>query len=192
MGQGKLGRGTQQQHKKAAPHSSPCQNEQTTRVGWNFCTTYMTHVVRTSTQLAYSYYNAKSHFFFLFFNLMLVPYLPGLGISEIRDLFFRGPIWIRLRNSGSFNLGQVPGTSHVSTRPKKHTCERRTCPSCRGLLQPALQPAPASNLFVVVQSVLDVIRIPGATVVASLVFFPYLLFFFVGWFLKEKYQVLEE
>ena len=30
MGRGKLGRGTEQQHKKAAPHSSPCQNEQTT------------------------------------------------------------------------------------------------------------------------------------------------------------------
>ena len=30
MGQGKLRRGTQQQHKKATPHSSPCQNEQTT------------------------------------------------------------------------------------------------------------------------------------------------------------------
>ena len=133
----------------------------------------MTHVVRTSTQLAYSYYNAKSHFFFLFFNLMLVPYLPGLGISEIRDLFFRGPIWIRLRNSGSFNLGQVPGTSHVSTRPKKHTRERRICSS----LSRPFAAGPASSLFVVVQSVLDVIRLPGTTVVASPVSPPCFLFF---------------
>ena len=51
--------------------------------------------------------------FFLFFNLMLVRYLPGLGMSEIRDLFLGGPIWIRLRNSGSFCVGQVPGKSQT-------------------------------------------------------------------------------
>ena len=91
---------------------------------------------------------------------MLVRYLPGLGISEIRYSFFRGLIWIRLRNSGSFFVGQVPGTSHVATRPKKHTCERRTCPS----LPPPFPAGPASSLFVVIQSVLDVIRTPGTTV----------------------------
>ena len=104
-----------------------------------------------------------------------------LGISEIRYLFFRGPIWMRLQNSGSFCIGQVPGTSHVATRPKKKTGERRICPS----LSRPFAAGPASSLFVVVQSVLDVIHIPGTTVVASPVFFPY-FFFFVGWFLKKK------
>ena len=145
MGQGKLGRC--KQHKKATPHSSPCQNEQqTTRVGWNFCT-FMTR--GTSTQLAYVLIPKKckeSYIYFLFFYLMLVRYLPGLGISEIRDLFFRGPIWIRLKNSGSFCVGQAPGTSHVATRPKKHTCERRICPS----LSRPIAAGPASSLFVVV------------------------------------------
>ena len=119
--------------------------------------------------------NAKNHFFFLLFNL-LVLYLPGLGISEIGDyLFFRGPIWIRLRNSGSFCVGQVPGTSHVATRPKKHTCERRICPS---LSRPCAA-GPACSMFVVVQSVLGVIRIPGTTVASCFsIFFP--LFFFLS------------
>ena len=36
MGRGKLGRGTEQQHKKAAPHSSPCRNEQQTTGGMEF------------------------------------------------------------------------------------------------------------------------------------------------------------
>ena len=45
----------------------------------------------------------------------------------------------------------------------------------------------------VVQSVLDVIRIPGTTVVASPGFFPpFFCAFFVGWFFKKEYQVLEE
>ena len=127
--------------------------------------------------------------FFLFFNLMLARYLPGLGMSEIRDLFLGGPIWIRLRNSGSFCVGQVPGTSHA-TRPKKHTCERRIYPS----LSRPFAAGPASSLFMVVQSVLECdtyTRYNGTTVVASPVFSPYFLFFFVGWFLK-KTQVLEE
>ena len=63
---------------------------------------------------------------------------------------------MRLKNSGSFCVGQVPGTSHVATRPKKHTCERRICPS----LSRPFAAGPASSLFVVVQSVLDVIRVP--------------------------------
>ena len=46
---------------------------------------------------------------------------------------------------------------------------------------------PASSFVVVVQSVHDVIRTPGTTVVASPVSPPYSIFvFFVGWFLKEK------
>ena len=131
-------------------YSSPCQNEQRTTVGCNFCI-YMTYVVRTSTQLAYSYECKKSHFFSVF----LLDVYPGLGISEIRHLFFRGPIWMRLKNRGSFCVGQVPGTSHVATRPKKHTSERRIFPS----LSRPFAAGPASSLFVVVQSVLDVIPI---------------------------------
>ena len=118
---------------------------------------------------------------FLFFYLMLVRYLPGLGISERRYLLFRGPIWIRLKNSGSFCVGQVSGTSHVATRPKKHTYEPRICPD----LSRPFAAGPASSLFVVVQSVLDVIRIPGTTVVASPVLFTCFFVFFVGWFLKK-------
>ena len=138
MGQGKLGRGTQQQHKKATPHSSYCQNEQQTTGRVDFLHIY-------DTRGTYQYpagilvlllilTKCKKSYFFLFVYLMLV-YLPRLGISEIRDTFFRGliwtiPIWIvRLVNSDSVCVGQVPGTSHVATRPKKHTRERRICPS---------------------------------------------------------------
>ena len=123
---------------------------------------------------------------------MLVRYLPGLGISEIRDLFFRGaigirffrgPIGIRLRNCGGFRAGQMPGTSHVATRPKTHTCERRICPS----LSRAFAAGPASSLFVVVQGVLDVIRIPATTVRrSSFSSFPALLFFLSADSFKEN------
>ena len=135
MGQGKLGRGTRQ-HKKATPNSSPCQNEQTTRVGWNFCSC-MTHVIPVLSWHTRTKKCKKSSIFFCFFT----QYPPGLGISKIRDLFFRGSIWIRLKNRGSFCVGQVPGTSHVATRPKMLTCERRaSVPRCRGFLQPAPLP----------------------------------------------------
>ena len=119
---------------------------------------------------------------------MLVRYLPGLRISEIRGSFFRGPIWIRLRNSGSFCVGQVPGTSHVATRPKKHTCERRICPS----LSRPFAAGPASSLFVVVQSVLDVIRISGTRRSSFSSFPPLYLIFFVGCFFKKNHQVLKQ
>ena len=174
MGQGKLGRGTQQ-HKKATPHSSPCQNE--LRVGRNFCIYDTWYVPALSS---HTRTNAKNRLFFLFFYLMLV-YLRGLGITEIRDLFFRGPIWMRLKNSGSFCVGQVPGTSYVATRPK-HTCERRVCPS----LSRPFAAAPASSLFVVVQSVLDVTRKSVATVVASPVSPHYFLFFLSAGSLKKN------
>ena len=111
---------------------------------------------------------------------MLV-YLGGLGISEIRDLFYHGPIWMRLKNSGSVCVGQVPGTSHVATRPKNHTCERRICPS----LSRPFAAGPASSLFKVVQCVLDVMRIPGTTVVASPVSFPLSCFFLSAGSLKR-------
>ena len=125
MGQGKLGRGTQQQHKKATPHSSPRQNEQqTTRVRWNFLHIYDTRGGILS---------------------------PVCGSPKYDICFFRGPIWTTLKNSGSFCVGQVPGTSLVATRPEKHTCERRICPS----LSRPFAAGPASSLFVVVQSVLE-------------------------------------
>ena len=100
---------------------------------------------------------------------MLVRYLPGLGISEIRDLFFRGPIWIRLRNSGSFGVGQVPGTSHVATRPRKHTCDR-----CRGLLQPA--PPPVCSWLFKPSLMWYVYQVQRYFVIVSPVFPPYLFF----------------
>ena len=43
---------------------------------------------------------------------------------------------MRLKNSGSFCRGQVPRTSHVATRPKKHVRDA-SVPGCRGLLQQA-------------------------------------------------------
>ena len=196
MGQGKIGRGTQQQHKKATPHSYlyPCQNEpQTIRVGWNFCT-YMTHawcVVCTITQLAYSS-ECKISYSEFFFSVFSLDVYPGLGISDVRDLFFRGPIWMRLQNSDNFCVGQVPGTSHVAPRPKKHTCERRICPS----LSRPFAAGPASSLFVVVQRVVGVIGVPGTkTVVVSPVFFPYFFVFFCRLVLEKKNRysrVLEE
>ena len=137
----------------------------------------MTDVVRVGS----SQYSAdillfmqKFRCIFLIFYLMLVNLL-GLGISEIRDMFFHGPIWMRLKNSGSCYVGQVPGTSQVAARPKKHICERYICPS---LLRPFAD-GPASSLFVVVQSILDVIRIPVQryVVIACPVLSPYFLFF---------------
>ena len=148
MGHGKTARGTQQQHKKATPRSSPCQNERTTS-GMEFL-----HIYGTRGTYQYSagiLALMQKHVDLSVFNLMLVRYLPGLGISEMRDLFFRGPIWIGLRNGGNCCVGQVPETSHVATRPKKHT---RICPS----LSRPFAAGPASSLFLVVQSVLDVIR----------------------------------
>ena len=63
---------------------------------------------------------------------------------------------------------------------------------CRGLLQPV--PPPVCS--VVVQSVLDVIRIPGTTVCrinsSFSSFLPLFFVFFVGWFFKKDYQVLEQ
>ena len=167
--------------------------EWTTNHLWDGISAYIWHTWYVPALSWHTRTNAKNHICFLFFHFMLV-YLPGLGISEIRDWFFRGPIWMRLKNSGSFCVGQVPGTSHVTTRPKKQTCERRICPS----LSRPFAAGPSSSLFVVVRSVLDVIlvrsvldviRIPGTTVVASPVFSPYFLLFFVCWFFKKKYQV---
>ena len=68
------------------------------------------------------------------------------------------------------------GAGDVARRDKteEHTCEQRICPSLSRPFAAGL----ASRLFVVVQSVLDVIRIPGTTVAASPVFPPYFLFFF--------------
>ena len=82
----------------------------------------------------------------------------------------------------------MPGTLHVALRPKKYTCERRIWPS----LSRPFAAGPASSLFVVVQSVLYVIRTPVTTVVASPVSRP--PFVFVGWFLKKNKTgtVLEE
>ena len=144
----------------------------------------MTDVVRVGS----SQYSAdillfmqKFRCIFLIFYLMLVNLL-GLGISEIRDMFFHGPIWMRLRNSGSVCVGQVPGTSHIATRPKRHTCERRICPS----LSRPFAAGPASSLFVVVQSVLECdtyTRYNGSSFSS---FPPIFLFFFVGWFFKKK------
>ena len=59
-----------------------------------------------------------------------------------------------MKNSGSFCVGQVPRTSHVATRPKKHVSDA-CVPRCRGLLQ---QPPPPVCSWLVVAGFLHVIR----------------------------------
>ena len=49
-----------------------------------------------------------------------------------------------MENSGNFCVGQVPRTSHVATRPKKHVSDA-SVPRCHGLFSAG----PASSLFVV-------------------------------------------
>ena len=138
MDQGELGRGTGR-HEKATPHSSPCQKEQQLTVGGvGFVHVRMIYLVRT--QLAYSSEKTKSCFLSDFY--FIIVYLSGPGVSEIRTydiLFFRGSIWMRLKNSGSFCVGQVPRTSHVATRPKNRVRDA-SVPRCRGLLQQAPPP----------------------------------------------------
>ena len=142
MRQGKLGRGSQQQHKKAIPHSSPFGNEQqTTLVGWNCCTC-MTHVVPVLSWHIRAKKCKKSYFvyFFLFFCLMSVRYLPGMRISEIRDFFFHGPIWIRLKIATVVALGRCRGL-RTSRQDRRSThVNDASVPRCRGLLQPAPPP----------------------------------------------------
>ena len=133
MGQGKLGRGTQQQHNKATPHS-PCQNEQTAG-GMEFLHTWYVPVGSWRSRT-----NARKSFFFLFFYLLLVRYLPGLEISEIRKLFFRGPIRIRLKNSGSFASGRCRGRCTSRQDRRSTRVNDASVPRCRGLLQPAPPP----------------------------------------------------
>ena len=107
---------------------------------------------------------------------MLV-YFPRLGISEIRDLFFRGPIWTILiwKISAVFSLGRCRGRrTSRQDRTSTHVCDA-SVPRCRGLLFAAV---PASSVFVVVQSALGVIRIRTRYNGSSFSsFFPLFLFF---------------
>ena len=116
---------------------------------------YMTRGTYQYSAGAYSY-ECRTSFFSPVF-LLDVNVSPRSGISEIRDLFC-GPIWMRLENICSFCVGQVPGTSHVATRPKTIVSDA-SVPRCRGLLQPAPPPVCSS-----LSCLLDVIRIPGTTV----------------------------
>ena len=87
----------------------------------------MVYLVRT---------NEKMHDFCLFlldFSTFIPPRFGGLRKTRF---VFRGPIWMRLNNSGNFCVGQVPRTSHVATRPKKHVSDA-SVPRCHGLLQQA-------------------------------------------------------
>ena len=59
---------------------------------------------------------------------------------------------MRLNNSGNFRVGQVPRTSHVMTRPKKHVSDA-SVPRCHGLLQQA--PPPVCS-WLVVEGILHV------------------------------------
>ena len=60
---------------------------------------------------------------------------------------------MRLNNSGKFCVGQVPRTSHVATRPKKHVSDA-SVPRCHGLLQ---QAPPQVCSWLVVEGILHVI-----------------------------------
>ena len=61
---------------------------------------------------------------------------------------------MRLNHSGKFCVGQVPRTSHVATRPKKHVSDA-SVPRCHGLLQ---QAPPQVCSWLVVEGILHVIR----------------------------------
>ena len=61
---------------------------------------------------------------------------------------------MRLDNSGKFCVGQMPRTSHVATRPKKHVSDA-SVPRCHGLLP---QAPPQVCSWLVVQGILHVIR----------------------------------
>ena len=64
--------------------------------------------------------NKKKASFFFFFNYNFFNSIPPRSGGLRNTIFvFRGPIWMRLKNSGNFGVGQVPRTSHVATRPKK-------------------------------------------------------------------------
>ena len=117
----------------------------------------------------------KKVLFLSVFFLNLVR-LPGLGVSEIRTydiLFFRGPIRMRLKNSGSFCVGQVPRMSHVATRPKNHVRDA-SVPRCHGLLQQA--PPPVCWCCRRCRSV--VLILASAPGPRCTVFFPSVLMFF--------------
>ena len=85
--------------------------------------------------------------FFVCFYLILV-YLPGLGVSEIQTeyvcTYARAFVlsWSHLDEIGEkrqFFVGQVPRTSHVTTRPK-NLVRDASVPRCRGLWQQAPPP----------------------------------------------------
>ena len=92
----------------------------------------MIYVVRT---------NEKCIVFGLFLDFSIPPQSWGLRNTI---LFFRGPMLMRLKNSGSFWVGQVPRTSRVLTKTEE-ACERCICLS----LSRPFAAGPASSLFVV-------------------------------------------
>ena len=113
------------------------------QVGLDFCT-WSIYLVRT---------NEKEHSLLSGFYLILV-YLPGLRVFEIRDLYsWSHPSGWDWKNSGSFCVGQVRRTSQFATRSKKHVSDA-SVPRCRGLLQQA--PPPVCPLLVV--EPFDVVR----------------------------------
>ena len=88
-----------------------------------------------------------------------------------------------------FALGRYRGRRTSRLHRRSTHVKDASVPRCRGLLFAA---GPASSLFVFVQSVIDVIRIPGTTVVASPLFPPHFFCFFVGRFFHKDYQVLKQ
>ena len=79
---------------------------------------------------------------------------PRSGGLRNTRLVFRGPIWMRLNNSGIFCVGQVPRTSHAATSPKKHVSDA-SVPRCHDRLQRTL---PQVCSWLVVEGILNVIR----------------------------------
>ena len=99
--------------------------------------------------------------------------------------------WMRLKNSGSFCVGQVPRTSNVTTRPKNHARDA-SVPRCRGLLQQA--PTPVCSCCRMCRA--DTRSCSWTTLYSSFVlfFFPPCFLFFFSAGSPKKYQVrmLEE
>ena len=97
--------------------------------------------VRTYVQYMTGTYEWKICIRFCLFILAFSIPSPGLGVSKTRDLFFRGPTWMRLKNNGSFWVGQLLRASHET----EEACEWRICSS----LSRPFGAGPASGLFIV-------------------------------------------
>ena len=142
MGQGKLGRGgTPQQHKKATPHSSPCQNEQQTTGEMDFL-----HIYDTRGTYQYSagilVLTQKNIFFLLLLDVSTIPPRSGAvwGSPNYEICFFVVPSGSCWKIAAVFELGRCRGR-RTSRQDRRSThVNDASVPRCRDLLQPPPPP----------------------------------------------------